>query len=284
MILTLPVNEHGRDFVCGDIHGSYSCVARFLTAINFDFTNDRLICVGDLFDRGPENERCLMLVHEPWFYTAMGNHEDLAVGAVVHQSRNDFNAWMMNGGKWFNKHSNGDSEESATIINTIKTKMEKLPLIITVNMKNGKKFHVMHAEILPTKPLTDEDFEDENEMLDHASRQTSNGSCILWGRYRFLRFYKKNITKHDIDKAHREAMMTKLKTMFNDKLSHVYSGHTPLSTPLTYFGQTNLDTMAYSSYEEPDKSWGLTVTEPASGKFWCVSDNKFEEVKPIIIS
>ena len=53
----------GRTFVCGDIHGSWSCVERFLTEINFDKENDRLICAGDLIDRGPENEKCMSLLY-----------------------------------------------------------------------------------------------------------------------------------------------------------------------------------------------------------------------------
>jgi hypothetical protein len=60
--------------------------------------------------------------------------------------------------------------------------------------------------------------------------------------------------------------------------------------PVQFYGQTNLDTCAYGSYsyqtshgeEKPDEWCGLTVTEPATGKFWFVNDREFKEVQPVV--
>jgi hypothetical protein len=58
-----------------------------------------------------------------------------------------------------------------------------------------------------------------------------------------------------------------------------------------FVGQTNLDTCAYGSYYQPtsysdgtpDDWCGLTITEPATDKFWFVNDRVFKEVQPVVI-
>lgn len=76
MIKHLPANSTGQDFVCGDLHGHKQLLMEKLDELGFDFGKDRLFCTGDLNDRGPDSFGTLMLVHEPWFYSVKGNHED----------------------------------------------------------------------------------------------------------------------------------------------------------------------------------------------------------------
>ena len=79
---------------------------------------------------------------------------------------------------------------------------------------------------------------------------------------------------------------------FNPELSHIYSGHTPVRTPIQFYGQTDLDTMAYDSYPvqtaygptTPPAWCGLTVTEPRTGKFWFINDREFKETQPLIFN
>ena len=73
--LVLPVNTKGNDYVVGDIHGHAKKLLKQLDGIGFDATVDRLICVGDLIDRGPESIEALALLNEPWFFSVLGNHE-----------------------------------------------------------------------------------------------------------------------------------------------------------------------------------------------------------------
>ena len=47
-------NRQGRDFVVGDVHGEFGVLENALEQIQFDFQVDRLFCVGDLIDRGPQ--------------------------------------------------------------------------------------------------------------------------------------------------------------------------------------------------------------------------------------
>lgn len=51
------VNQSGRDFAVGDIHGCFSKLEAALRRVGFIPEKDRLFSVGDLVDRGPESHR-----------------------------------------------------------------------------------------------------------------------------------------------------------------------------------------------------------------------------------
>ena len=289
MIKHLSVNSTGRDFVCGDIHGSYSCVIRFLKEINFDETKDRLICAGDLIDRGPQNEECLELLYRPWFYLVKGNHEEF-MHTYFDGIQPGRGWWANNGGIWGIEHKSGLSDQSITVKDAAEM-MKDLPYLITVEKRDGKKFHVIHAELALHDlkcQLSDDDLTEESEVFKSImSAQTYDGISILWARYLFYMFYKRPITDELITVV--KNSYKRYRDIFNKNLSPIFSGHTIVRAPIQFFGQTNLDTMAYASYkgrseyEEPPEWCGLTVTEPLTGKFWLVNDRVFKEVKPVII-
>lgn len=289
-IKRLPPNKIGRDFVCGDIHGSYSCVVKFLNEINFNKEHDRLICVGDLVDRGPENEKCLALLYEPWFFMTKGNHEQLMQFYFTEDPRGIY--WFGNGGNWGTQYILDLSDDSVFVKGTVEHVIKDLPYLITVEKKNGGIFHVIHAELFSRgKELSDEILADEDKIKEFSEIQTEDGSMIIWGRHLFMRLYSKNLDEHFVKKQKHGYILEKMGSMFGPNLSHIYSGHTNVRRPVTVFGQTNLDTAAYSSYwpkdshhlHEFDEWKGLTVTEPETGKFWLVNDRTFKEVEPLVI-
>jgi Calcineurin-like phosphoesterase len=289
-ILRLSANTSGRDFVCGDIHGSYSCVTRFLDEIKFNKSKDRLICAGDLVDRGPCNEACLDLMFQPWFFIAKGNHEqlmeDFFVGGYLGQW------WGRNGGYWGEKYINEQTTMGEFVRKSVKT-IRELPFLITVEKKDGGIFHVLHAELPPRSdsPITDATMADPVQFTELATEQTSDGDVVTWGRYLFYPVCRQMMDERAIKKLRKRMELEKIGAYFNSDLSHIYSGHTIVKTPITIKGQTNLDTCAYGSYmyyhagspQWPDPWCGLTVTEPATGKFWLVNDREFKETQPVII-
>lgn len=93
-------NTTGRDLVCGDIHGGWPLVEQALIDCNFDRDRDRLFCVGDLIDRGPESARFPEYLQQDWFHAIAGNHEQMALRAVVDSDREIQQIWWMNGGGW----------------------------------------------------------------------------------------------------------------------------------------------------------------------------------------
>ncbi len=86
-------------WVVGDLHGCYTRLMSELHRVDFDPTQDLLISVGDLIDRGTENVECLELLQMPWFRSVMGNHERLMIDAL--SPAGNVNNWLMNGGQWF---------------------------------------------------------------------------------------------------------------------------------------------------------------------------------------
>jgi hypothetical protein len=288
-------NLKGRDFVCGDIHGSFSLVQKFMDSINFDKTKDRLFCCGDLVDRGPQNEECLALLYEPWFFLVRGNHEQMMLDYYAGETR----WWLNNGGLWGAHYQNDYSDEATNVIQCVKDHVENLPLLITVEKRDGTIFHLMHAELDSLVPLTDEDLADEDKLAKSAFVRVIDGDSIIWGRRMFGYLYSRVLDTRLISKFKNKCKLEKLDSNFSDKLSHIYSGHTPVRRPVTFYGQTNLDTCAYGNYDyeqfvsqypdHPDAGtalvWcGLTVTEPETGKFWTVKSRSFEEVSPLIIT
>lgn len=75
MVKRLPLNELGRDFVVGDLHGAYESLDRAMCAAQFDPTVDRLLSVGDLIDRGADSARALEYLRQPYFHFICGNHD-----------------------------------------------------------------------------------------------------------------------------------------------------------------------------------------------------------------
>lgn len=94
-----PNPNGGRDWIVGDIHGWFTRLRDALLAVGFDFTRDRLFCVGDLGDRGPESPDVLAWLGEPWLFAVRGNHEDMALDFAA--GRIDAGYFVACGGAWF---------------------------------------------------------------------------------------------------------------------------------------------------------------------------------------
>lgn len=74
-VLRLPLNENGRDFIVGDIHGAFDLVVEAMKKVSFNRSTDRIISVGDLIDRGPQSARVIRFLESPYVFAVRGNHE-----------------------------------------------------------------------------------------------------------------------------------------------------------------------------------------------------------------
>lgn len=127
----------GKVYTVGDIHGCYNLLMSNLEKIGFDFKKDLLVAVGDLVDRGIQNEDCVSLMDQPWFTSIMGNHEEMCIRS--REDRAIFRCHFEHGGKWFYRL---DSDTQQTIIDKFKT----LPVVLEMDY-NGKKFGFVHGHI-----------------------------------------------------------------------------------------------------------------------------------------
>ena len=127
--LRIPRNVSGRDFAVGDVHGHFSRLRQSLDRLGFDPTRDRLFSVGDLVDRGPENEQVLDWLRQPWFHAVQGNHEDYAIRHVRSGKVDQMN-WRGYGGGWFLDLPEERQREYAQAF-------EALPVAIEVETRDG---------------------------------------------------------------------------------------------------------------------------------------------------
>lgn len=296
IIKTFEPNEQGRDFVIGDLHGSASCLDNLLEHLDFDQSRDRMFSVGDLVDRGPEPLACLGLIDQDWFHCTLSNHEQMMLEAFFGGPTGEY--WFMNGGSWgmeaFNDrkgmhhpnelHRRIPSEDSVVLYQLLE-KVKQLPYLITVKMKDGRKFHIIHAELPPGYEITDEILTSPGKVETLAKvPRYDGGECFLWGRFLFNSLYRADLVKEQLVKAFARQFNGGT-YLFNDKLSHVISGHTIVKRPVTILGQTNIDTGAYSSYQQGAPSWaGLTCIELGTWKFYQATETTFKEVEPLIIN
>ncbi len=135
---SLPVNQRGRDFCVGDLHGEFSALERALDTIGFDPQRDRLFSVGDLIDRGPQSYRALEFLAQPWFYAVRGNHEAMLLDAL--ETENIDPDWIIRAGAdWWLEISAAERE-------TFKNPFYALPYTIDIHTVPGK-IGIVHADI-----------------------------------------------------------------------------------------------------------------------------------------
>jgi serine/threonine protein phosphatase 1 len=277
---TFEANTKGRDFVIGDLHGSHSVFLNLLENLKFDGEVDRMFSVGDLVDRGPNSLLCLELMKEPWFHCVLSNHEQMMLEAFRGGYMGQF--WLQNGGMWGyqelsdRKLGANPNEEFEMLLDII----AELPYLITVDLTNGKKLHIIHAELPPHQKITDADLADEAKLIGLATVQSSDGDYFVWGRFKFYEFYSGDLS----NEAKVRRIVSYKKYEENPDLSHIVSGHTILQKPMTIYGQTNIDTGAFASYKG-DRNWpALTCIELNTWKFYQATEKEFREVEPLVIN
>lgn len=217
---TLIKNTKGKDYVVGDIHGSYSLLIEHLKKVSFDTQVDRLIFLGDLINKGKENEQCLTLLDEPWFHPVIGNHEIMFIEAFLY---NDFAMIYEKGSDWFD-HTHLSIGE---LVNWATRISNEIPFGMELISEN-KRFGFVHAE-----PL--EDWDDVRAILDNPwsfdeyftnkSEKMRDLKRMIWSRNKF------NSQNHSQIK----------------NVHQVYVGHTPNEKVYEFGNVKYIDLGSYKS-------------------------------------
>jgi serine/threonine protein phosphatase 1 len=190
-------NLLGNDYVCGDMHGCLTLFNQQLFDICFDKEKDRMFCVGDLIDRGPDSLGCLKLLEEDWFFCCRGNHEDLMLGhhAPGHELEKCTPlVWLRNGGEW---------SLSTQISPTLIQKVIDLPLVMVVKKQDGTRINIVHAEF---PDFTTDEMIDNGDLGNHIELIWRRNRCYGINDYR----------NHQYSMA------------MDVGLSRTYVGHTPV--------------------------------------------------------
>ncbi|MED6318860.1 MAG: metallophosphoesterase, partial [Candidatus Thermoplasmatota archaeon] len=98
--LQARLEDGHRIFILGDIHGHLATFRALLHRLNLK-PEDRVVCLGDMIDRGPNSAgRGHLHRTHPQVICLKGNHEHMAIQCV--QPDGSFEAWqpwMQRGGK-----------------------------------------------------------------------------------------------------------------------------------------------------------------------------------------
>ncbi|MFD1216062.1 metallophosphoesterase [Microbulbifer celer] len=92
-------NTTGRDFVVGDLHGHHQQLLSNLNDLAFDGAKDRLFCVGDIIDRGPDSVELLEMIDQQVYFSILGNHEAMMIAGFEDATAVPLH--YSNGGEWF---------------------------------------------------------------------------------------------------------------------------------------------------------------------------------------
>lgn len=217
---------HRRLFAAGDIHGCFDLLQQQLDELEFDATQDAIVLLGDLVDRGEFNEAALEFIDRPGVYRVRGNHEHLLHRAVVGSAQSQL-LHVRNGGNWF---LNIDDPE---LRDRWSDAMTACPLAIEAISPAGRKIGFVHADV-PTESWDDLELALETAP-DLTARIGAAWDC-MWSRDR-IKALVNHISQHGSAKRH---------TCHVPGVDHVFFGHTIVREPLVHDNCSWIDTGAYS--------------------------------------
>ena len=96
------LDDKQRVFVVGDLDGNYKRLKEAMSRVDFDPTSDKLICLGDMIDRGDDSLMILKLMRELNALVVLGNHEHLMIESILSFDTTAKSLWTKNGGNWHN--------------------------------------------------------------------------------------------------------------------------------------------------------------------------------------
>lgn len=168
-LLKFTANTAGNDYVVGDIHGQVSRLLEQLDEIGFDRDCDRLFCVGDLIDRGPESDKAIELLAHSWFFSVLGNHEYFMLSGLKYGNSKHKMQWLQHGGDWI---ATSDPSRWSQWFDLLSA----LPMAIEIEVETGSKKQlvgIVHA-----------DFPGSDWQQMHSLDEPLLEKC-LWSRSQF---------------------------------------------------------------------------------------------------
>jgi len=256
IIRKIGPNVDGRDFVVGDLHGCYDSLIGLLKYVKFNPSIDRLFSTGDVTDRGPKPLESIGLLHKKWFFSVLGNHEEILLNKLNMIRNNQIQSF---------------SNQELDFLNKVKIYEKNildLPLIYEVEHLIHGKVYITHAEILPEHLMTN--FEDHdnswsieyNKTIDamlkfdfttqlesffakqsiHQNLSQNLSQKIIWSRKIVNKFYNNN--KQFIEKGNFSFLK---ENKFSQNLK-IFCGHNIVPFPMKIGQQYYVDTGAALGY------------------------------------
>lgn len=261
-IVRIPENLEGRDLVVGDLHGHLDDLEALLARAKFNPERDRVFCVGDLVDRGPDSMGCLALLEQPWFHTVAGNHEGILLDNIrellemgpsqVRKFRGYLESTLdagSNGSGWIVQAFL--ARPSVEYWKQLAERVRLLPNILIVG-EDVTRFHVIHSDLfLGPTVLNNDDIDTLADQIERGafSQATLDAMAtqISWNR-----------TLADL------ISWGLCNDPFQDGLSVTFCGHNIVPEPTFVLSHYHLDTGCFLQTRNSSK-YGLTLAILANG-------------------
>ncbi|WP_259369124.1 metallophosphoesterase [Colwellia sp. MB3u-55] len=164
-IQLVRLHNNQRVFVVGDLDGNHKRLKEAMSRVSFNPKADKLICLGDMIDRGDDSLMILELMRELNALVVLGNHEHLMIESILNNDATAKSLWIKNGGAW---HSSVPDEQLTSHCQWLLNQ----PLSIMV-VYQGMKIGISHT--LPIKWNWDNFPADKLAIVN----------ALLWGRELF---------------------------------------------------------------------------------------------------
>lgn len=230
-VLRLPHDPSLRYMALGDVHGCFGQVLDAMRSSGFHPDRDRILCVGDLIDRGPESHRAPKFLSHDWVLCVRGNHEDLLLEAYADGEpdpavieflacRNGFGWWL------------GASDD---VRNAVVAAARALPIAIQIG-EGPDAIGVVHADV--PDGLSWPEF---LEALEAGDEEVCRKA--LWSRDRVGRRDASGVAG----------------------IGRVFVGHTPVPEPLRLGNVLAIDTGAVFGLRDPSRGrmTFVDISDPA---------------------
>ena len=154
--LQTSLDTQGKVYAVGDLHGHFKTFRALLHRLKLR-SNDYVICLGDMIDRGPDTANLLKFVRQhPNIICIKGNHEQMAIQSITSQGTFEaWSPWMQRGGKStygsYIIQANGDLWKAKKRMVEDFSWLDTLPTEIVLD-----KHRFVHAGYDPHVPLSEQ--------------------------------------------------------------------------------------------------------------------------------
>lgn len=151
-----------RIFAVGDIHGHFATFRALVHRLDLS-QDDRIVCLGDMIDRGPDSAGLVEMIRgDERIVCIKGNHEQMALNSITEHGEVElWQPWMKRGGKstWgsYIVRAKGDLWRAKSNFFSDAMWLDALPTQIVLD-----NIRLVHAGYDPRMPL---DSQGEKELL-----------------------------------------------------------------------------------------------------------------------
>jgi hypothetical protein len=199
-----------------------------LREVAFDPACDRLFCLGDLVDRGPDSESLLAMVDQKTYFGILGNHEAMMIAGFENPETADRH--RANGGEWFYRLPQAQRQH-------LVSQVRRWPWAIELDA-GGQRVGLIHANVLGGSwPRTRralaaiEEAWSVGASLEENERVASTSEQFLWDRSLASQLYR-----HLLGLGETKRTLAEYKRLFLERLDTIAQAEPEALTPFRIEG------------------------------------------------